>query len=214
VKDTAKRVVLGLALVAVFPSLVSFWLRSLAIGGDRALAGSTQALGMVPGLLGQYLRLAFLRVVLEECHPTACLEFGVLFSKTGARVGENAYIGPRCHIGLAHIGRDTLLAAGVHVPSGARIHGLDDLDVPIREQPGQLAVVRIGEGSWIGSGAIVMADVGRHSVVGAGSVVTRALPEFVMAGGVPARVIRERRAANGTAGSGDVSVVGAAFRRL
>jgi virginiamycin A acetyltransferase len=188
----------GLAFVAVLPALVSFWLRSILLGGDRALAGSTQALGMLPGLLGQYMRLAFLRMVLEECHRTACIEFGVLFSKTGARIGENAYLGPRCHVGLADIGRDALLATGVHVPSGARIHGLDDLDVPIREQPGQLTVVRIGEGSWIGSGAIVMADVGRHSVVGAGSVVTRPLPDFVMAGGVPARVIRERRPTNGS----------------
>jgi virginiamycin A acetyltransferase len=198
-KEMLKRFVRAVAFVAVVPALVSFWCRSRLLGGDSALAGSTQAFGLLPGLPGQYLRLAFLRVALDECHPSACIEHGVLFSKCGARIGENAYIGPRCHIGLAHIGRDALLAAGVHVPSGARIHGLDDLEVPIREQRGQVAVVRIGEGSWIGSGAIVMADVGAHSVVGAGSVVTRPLPSFVLAGGVPARVIRERRGPGGTA---------------
>jgi acetyltransferase-like isoleucine patch superfamily enzyme len=54
--------------------------------------------------------------------------------------------------------------------------------------------VRIGEGAWIGSAAVVMADVGRHSVVGAGSVVTKPIPDGVVAAGVPARVIRQRSA--------------------
>jgi acetyltransferase-like isoleucine patch superfamily enzyme len=39
----------------------------------------------------------------------------------------------------------------------------------------------------------VLADIGRHSVVGAGAVVTRPLPAYIVAAGVPARVIRERR---------------------
>jgi acetyltransferase-like isoleucine patch superfamily enzyme len=54
--------------------------------------------------------------------------------------------------------------------------------------------VRIGEGSWVGSAAVVLADVGRHSVVGAGSVVTKPIPDFVVAAGAPARVIRSRQA--------------------
>jgi acetyltransferase-like isoleucine patch superfamily enzyme len=53
-------------------------------------------------------------------------------------------------------------------------------------------MVRIGAGAWIGSTAVVMADVGCHSVVGAGSVVTRPLPDYVIAAGAPARIIRSR----------------------
>ena len=45
----------------------------------------------------------------------------------------------------------------------------------------------------IGSGAVVMADVGPHSVVAAGAVVTKPVPEWVIAGGVPAKVIRGRK---------------------
>jgi serine acetyltransferase len=52
--------------------------------------------------------------------------------------------------------------------------------------------VRIGAGSWIGAGAIILADVGRGCVVGAGAVVTRPLPDFAVAVGVPARVLRFR----------------------
>ena len=67
-----------------------------------------------------------------------------------------------------------------------------DLSIPIREQPGTKAAVRIGEGAWIGSAAIVLADVGHGTIVGAGAVVTRPLPGLVVAGGVPARIINHR----------------------
>ena len=68
------------------------------------------------------------------------------------------------------------------------------LDVPIREQPGRKQMVRIGAGAWIGSAAIVLADVGAQTIVAAGAVVTTPLPDRVVAAGVPARVIRRRDA--------------------
>jgi virginiamycin A acetyltransferase len=182
----------GLAVLIVLPIVVSFQLRALVIGRDRALEGTSQWMSLLPGLWGSYLRTAFLRFALDECHPTARVEFGTLFSKAGARLGPYAYIGPHCHLGLVIIERDALVAAGVHIPSGARLHGTDDLDRPIREQPGQPTAVRIGVGCWIGAAAVVMADVGDDTIVGAGSVVTKPLPERVVAAGVPARAIRSR----------------------
>jgi acetyltransferase-like isoleucine patch superfamily enzyme len=113
-------------------------------------------------------------------------------SQTGAVIDENVYVGPRCHLGLVHLGKDVLLAAGVHIPSGAQTHYFDAPDTPIRNQGGQRSLVRIGEGAWIGSAAIVLADVGKGTVVGAGSVVTKPLPDNVIAAGVPAKVIRPR----------------------
>jgi acetyltransferase-like isoleucine patch superfamily enzyme len=189
----AKAATYGLATLLILPSLVLFWLKAAVLGRDRALEGSTEALSLVPGLLGQYLRRAFLGRVLAGCHPTATICFGVLFSKTGASIGANAYIGPRCHIGLVEIGRNVLLAAGVHVTSGARTHGTEDLSRPIREQEGTPTLVRIGDGAWVGSAAVVMANVGRDTIVGAGAVVTRPLPDGVIAAGVPARVLRSRK---------------------
>jgi virginiamycin A acetyltransferase len=52
--------------------------------------------------------------------------------------------------------------------------------------------VTIGRGAWIGSCAVVMADVGRDSIIGAGAVVTKPIVEKVIAVGVPAKVIRVR----------------------
>jgi acetyltransferase-like isoleucine patch superfamily enzyme len=192
-RDAAKFAAHAVATVVVTPALISFFVRRAVFGGSRALEGSTQALSLVPGLVGDYLRRAFLARVLARCDRSATVQFGTIFSQAGARIDANVYVGPRCHLGLVHLERDVLLAAGVHVPSGGGTHGISDPDRPIRDQPGSRTVVRIGEGTWIGSAAIVLADVGRHSVVGAGAVVTTPLPDYVIAAGVPARVIRSRR---------------------
>jgi acetyltransferase-like isoleucine patch superfamily enzyme len=146
----------------------------------------------VPGILGQYVRRAFLSRALARCHSTAIVEFGTIFSQAGAELDENAYVGPHCHLGLVHIARDAMLAGGVHIPSGGHSHGISDVLVPIRDQPGSPSLVRIGAGAWIGSAAIVMADVGRDTVVGAGAVVTRPVPDRVVVAGVPARIVRSR----------------------
>jgi acetyltransferase-like isoleucine patch superfamily enzyme len=192
-RKTAKAIAIALATVVVSPALLSFAIRRLLFGADRAVESSTQMLALVPGMTGDYLRRAFLPFALDRFDRSATIQFGTLFSQAGSRIDANVYVGPRCHLGLVHLERDVLLAAGVHVPSGAATHGTGDLETPIRDQPGVRTHVRIGEGSWIGSAAVVMADVGRHTVVGAGSVVTTPLPDYVIAAGVPARVIRERR---------------------
>ena len=82
------------------------------------------------------------------------------------------------------------------MPSGGRTHGIDDLSMPIRDQPSAKTPVRIGAAAWIGSAAVVMADVGSHAVVGAGAVVTKPIADHTIAGGVPARVLRARGGAN------------------
>jgi acetyltransferase-like isoleucine patch superfamily enzyme len=195
VRGALKRAAFAAATLVVLPALASYATRARILGKDRALEGSTQALALVPGIIGQYLRRAFLARVLASCHRSATVEFGTIFSAAGARLDENVYVGPRCHLGWVHLEPDVLVAAGVHIPSGGSIHGTDDPDTPIRNQPGERRMVRVGQGSWIGSAAVVLADVGRDSVVGAGAVVTTPVPDRVIAGGVPARVLktRERR---------------------
>lgn len=185
----------ALALMAVAPALISFAIRARLLGKNRALEGSTQALALLPGLLGQYLRRAFLGQVLANCDPTATVCFGTIFSQAAARLDERVYVGAGCFLGRVHVERDVLIGSGVHITSGRHTHGTADPSVPMREQEGTLTVVRIGEGAWIGSASVVMADVGRRSVVGAGSVVTQPIPDDVIAAGVPARVIRSRSAA-------------------
>jgi acetyltransferase-like isoleucine patch superfamily enzyme len=191
-KELAKAMARLVASVAVAPVLLGYWINAALVGRNRALESASQLLSLLPGITGQYLRRAFLQGVLARCHSSTLVEFGALFSQVGARLDENVYVGPRCNLGLVHLQRDVLLAANVHIPSGGKTHYFDDPTVPIREQGGERTLVTIGAGAWIGTGAIVLADVGQGTVVAAGSVVTRPLPDNVIAAGVPARVIRSR----------------------
>ena len=191
-RELAKAAARGMATVLIAPLVVSFVIRRSLLGADRSLLASTQSLALIPGLPGQYLRRAFLGFAIADCDRSATVEWGTTFSRAGARLGRNVYIGPNCDLGLVHVEDDALIGAAVHIPSGGMTHGIDDPTIPIREQPGREQTVRIGAGAWIGSCAVVLANVGDGSVVGAGSVVTRALPAGVIAAGAPARIVRQR----------------------
>ena len=193
-RTVMKRGARAVATCLVAPLLLSFAIRRMLLGGDRALQGATQLLSLLPGVSGQYLRRAFLMRALAACDPTATVEFGTVFSRCGARIGEGAYIGSSCSLGLVEIGAGALLAPRVQVPSGQRTHGTDDPFTPMRDQPGTIERVRIGEGAWVGANAVVMADVGAHAIVAAGAVVTRPVAPYAIVAGIPARQIADRRA--------------------
>lgn len=108
-------------------------------------------------------------------------------------------IGNKCVLGhLNHIYatseiifEDSVLTADkVYVSDN--LHSYVDLSKPIIEQPiKQLKKVRIGEGSWIGENVcIIGASIGKHCTIGANSVVTHDIPDYCVAVGAPARVIK------------------------
>jgi acetyltransferase-like isoleucine patch superfamily enzyme len=106
-----------------------------------------------------------------------------------------SYIGHRClfygHSGI-RVGRDALLANDVQLICGN--HTFSRRDIPIRAQPPEGKPIMIEDDVWLGASAIVLGGVtvGRGSVVGAGSVVTRSLPPYSIARGVPAEVVGVR----------------------
>ena len=191
-REAVKATARGACFVLVLPALASFFIKAVFLGKDRALEGSTQALSLIPGLPGQYLRRAFLSVAIARCAPSAVVSFGTIFSSTAARLDDQVYIGAGGFLGLVHIERDVLIGSGVHITSGRQTHGTSDVSRPMRDQEGARTLVRVGAGAWIGSAAVIMADVGANSIIGAGAVVTSAIPEGVVAAGVPAKVIRTR----------------------
>lgn len=111
-------------------------------------------------------------------------------------------IGDRCLIGrgssiVGHyaieIGDDVFTGPNVYITD--QNHGLGDLAQPIGRQPPEPErPVRIGDGSWLGTGVVVLPGVtiGRGVAVGANSVVTCDLPDLAVAVGAPARVVRLR----------------------
>jgi acetyltransferase-like isoleucine patch superfamily enzyme len=109
-------------------------------------------------------------------------------------------IGDRCLIGrgsgiVGHlsieIGDDVW--TGHHIYITDQNHGFDDPDTPISRQVQPERPVRIGDGSWIGHGAVILpgANIGRHVVIGANSVVSGTIPDHSVAVGAPARVVKQ-----------------------
>jgi virginiamycin A acetyltransferase len=191
-KAMLKQVVFWLCTLFVLPVLVKYHVLKRLLDSPQAIDSCSQSLAHWPGLFGRYLRVAFFHWILAKCDRTALIGYGTLFSQIGAILEEHVYVGPRCHLGLVHLEKDVLLGAGVHIPSGGQTHFFDDPNVPIRDQGGERSIVRIGAGAWIGSAAVILADVGAGTIVGAGSVVTKPLPSNVIAAGVPAKILRQR----------------------
>jgi acetyltransferase-like isoleucine patch superfamily enzyme len=151
-----------------------------------------------------------------------CFPVGALFGETSIELGDGCIIGPnatlsagvspeqvlkgpvitignRCVIGkgsgiVGHqrieIGDDVWTGHSVYVTDAN--HGYTDPVEPVGRQFAAPRPVRIGSGSWLGHGAIVLggANIGEHVVVGAGAVVTGDLPDYSVAVGNPACVIR------------------------
>ena len=88
------------------------------------------------------------------------------------------------------IGKSVLTANHVYITDN--LHGYKDVTVPIICQPiTQLNDVIIGDGSWIGENVcIIGASIGKHCVIGANAVVTKDIPDYCVAVGVPAKVIK------------------------
>jgi acetyltransferase-like isoleucine patch superfamily enzyme len=114
------------------------------------------------------------------------------------RIGARAHIGERCFLwaGANHarivIEDDALFAPRVFII--ASNYQYADRDTPIMNQPRVERDVHIGRDVWLGTNVIVVAgvSVGEGSVVAAGSVVTRDIPPWSVAAGVPAKVIGRR----------------------
>jgi acetyltransferase-like isoleucine patch superfamily enzyme len=177
---------------AVFPAFLAYRLARRLVGAERAFPGWSQAFALVPGVTGVYLRRAFYRRALPRCGDGCWIGFAVVFSHPGVEIGRNVYIGPFCCLGEVTLEDDVLIGSHVSVTNGSAQHGTERLDIPIREQPGVWPRVTIGRDTWVGDRAVVMADVGAHCVIGAGAVVTQPIPEYAVAVGLPARVVRFR----------------------
>lgn len=120
-----------------------------------------------------------------------------LLSDEIVTIGDRCLIGRYCSI-VGHfqivIEDDVFFGPNVYVTD--QNHAVADLDLPIGKQSAPERPVRIGAGSWLGANVVVLpgVSIGRHCAVGAGAVVTKDLPDFTVAVGSPARVIRDQRA--------------------
>ncbi len=158
---------------------------------ETAFEFFAQAYATAPGVPGDYLRIAFYKLTLTECDLSSRISFGSFFAHPQARLGPGAYIGSYCILGKTAIGARTQIASGVQILSGGRQHARNRAGEISGAEEGAFTVVEIGANCWIGAAAVVMANVGEGSTIGAGSVVTRPVPPGVVAVGSPARVLSD-----------------------
>lgn len=112
-------------------------------------------------------------------------------------IGDNVILRPGVMFdafgeGTITIEDDVLIGSGVHIYTGN--HVFSNPNIPISQQGfDSIQPVRICQGAWVGAGAILLAGVtiGRNSVVGAGSIVTKDVPDHTVVVGNPAKIIKE-----------------------
>jgi acetyltransferase-like isoleucine patch superfamily enzyme len=121
----------------------------------------------------------------------------ILSCKNGdIEIGDEANIGFNSEIFSAskvRVGRKVLIAAYTYLVGGDHLY--DRVDVPVLDQGRTARGVDVGDHVWLGAHVVVTdgSRIGRDAIIGAASVVVGDVPEFAIAVGAPARVVRDRR---------------------
>jgi acetyltransferase-like isoleucine patch superfamily enzyme len=108
-------------------------------------------------------------------------------------IGSGTIIGNFNHIYATHsvkIGKNVLTADKVYISDN--LHSYENIEIPIMHQPViQNRTVVIGDGTWLGENVCVLgAQIGKQCVIGANSVVNSDIPDYTIAVGAPARIIK------------------------
>src|SRR5574341_175043 len=147
-------------------------------------------LSIIPGAGGVILRRVWYKLMLKSCGDNLNVDFMGAIRSANTEIGSNVYIGLGTWIGNAIIGDDCMVSGYVLIMSGGAQHGVSRLDIPMRLQKGVVKQVHIGKDVWVGAGAVIFSDVADHTVIGAGSVVTKKFAPYDVIAGVPAKKIK------------------------
>lgn len=135
------------------------------------------------------------KMCFDYCGKNVNLEKGADFgSGRGIRIGNNSGIGVKCSVrGPLDIGDNVMMGPEVIIMTSS--HNYENVTVPMNQQgasPKQK--ITICDDVWIGTRVIILPGVtiGKGSIIGAGAVVTKDVPEYAIVGGVPAKIIKYR----------------------
>lgn len=144
-------------------------------------------------LKGVWIRL--ITIIIPFTFPAHLTTF--LHRLRGVNVGKGSKISRTAHIDdsrpdLVKIGESVWVTGGVMILCHQRDLLYYKIDQPVMECPLQYSGVEIKDGAHIGIGAIIMPGVtiGKGAVIGAGAVVTKDIPDYSVAVGTPAKVIK------------------------
>lgn len=147
----------------------------------------------VVGKLSKKLRAFAAKGFVVHCGKNVNIERGAVISSK-LSIGNNSGVGVNCACGgECMIGDDVMM--GPECVIFSRNHEFSDPNIPMRLQGyKQREVCVIGNDVWIGRRVMIMPGVkiGSHSIIGAGAVVTKDVPDYAVVGGVPARILKMR----------------------
>lgn len=172
---------------------------SLAILQKKITAGSSififfaEIFSLLPGTLGSYIRAAYYHLTLKRFGLSSYILFGSLITKMESSIGDHCGIGSYASIGFADIGDHVAIANYSSVISGGAQHDFSDPNKGPLEADGVYKCIKIGSKSFIGERSVVMSNIGQSSIVAAGSVVARDVPDLVVVAGNPARIVKSRQ---------------------
>jgi acetyltransferase-like isoleucine patch superfamily enzyme len=146
--------------------------------------------------LFNYLRFLVFKLFAKELHSTYISESLIIWFPWNIEIGKHSSINAGCMLngtGGIKIGNDVRIASYTVINSID--HEFENPDIPIRKQAYWTGRVTISDDVWIGANVIINKGVtiGEGSIIGAGSVVTKDIPPYSVAVGVPCKVIRNRK---------------------
>ena len=187
-----KRTAEALGSLLALPFRVYFAALTAAMGRAEAFRATSETLAPIPSPLGLVVRAAFYRSVLPRVGDNVTFGYGTILTHPTIELDDDVYLGRYCLLGNVRIGKGVMVADFARVVTG--IHGTAE-GLSMREQETTYLTITLADESWIANGAIILADVGRGAVVGAGSVVTKPVADGDVVVGNPARVLRSRGSA-------------------
>ncbi len=164
----------------------------LYYGFLRYLPASYSLLG---GKVAKKLRYSCCKHFFAKCGKDVNIDRGAHFGYgTNIEIGDRSDIGANSEVGVVTIGNDVMMAKDVLIIS--RNHNYSDLTRPIdRQGATEHKRVIIGDDVWIGSRVIILPGrkIGTGAIIGAGTVVTKDVPDYAIVGGNPATILKYRK---------------------
>lgn len=139
-----------------------------------------------------WLRRLLVSNYLDACGPGLIVKNRAEIAPYSS-IGSYSELGTRCMVqSKVTLGDHVIMGPDVKIYS--RNHKTERLDVPIQAQGKHYLTTQVGNDVWIGANVVILAGVtiGNHCVIAAGAIVTNDIPDYSIAGGVPARVIKTR----------------------
>lgn len=131
--------------------------------------------------------------IIDKCGKNVNIEKGATFSER-LEIDDNSGIGPNSKIEpYVKIGKNVLMGPECYIYT--RNHRFDSTENPIIEQGfSEYKPVEIEDDVWIGARVTILPGVrvGKGVVIGAGSIVTKSIPEYSVACGNPAHIVKSR----------------------